>query len=64
MAETFDLLIRGGICVTPEGAIRADVGVREGHLTALGDLTAADAAEVIEGLGHGSFIDEGSFVAP
>ena len=51
MAETFDLLIRGGICVTPEGTIRADVGVRKGHITALGDLAAADAAEVIDAAG-------------
>ena len=51
MAETFDLLIRGGICVTPEGTIRADVGVRQARIDEIGDLGAADAAEVVEAAG-------------
>jgi dihydroorotase len=51
MAQTFDMLIRGGVCVTPEGIMEADVGTRQGRVTALGDLGSADAAEVINAAG-------------
>ena len=51
MAETFDLIVRGGEAVTPSGRGRADIGVRNGKIAALGDLSAADAAEVFEAAG-------------
>ena len=51
MAETFDLLVRGGTCVTPNGIGAADVGVRDGRIAAIGDLAQADAAEVVDAKG-------------
>ena len=51
MAETFDLIVRGGEAVTPSGRGRADIGVRGGKIAALGDLAAASAAEVFEAAG-------------
>ncbi len=32
----YDLLIRGGTCVTPWGSDTMDVGVRDGRIAALG----------------------------
>jgi dihydroorotase len=47
MAERFDLLLRGGICVFPWGEAAADIGVRNGRIAAIGsDL--GDAASVID----------------
>ena len=51
MSETFDLLVRGGECVTPAGIVRTDVGVRAGRVTALGDFGSASAGEVIDAKG-------------
>ena len=51
MAETFDLLVRGGTCVTPNGIGAADVGMRDGRIAAIGDLDRADAAEVVDAKG-------------
>jgi dihydroorotase len=48
MPETFDLILRGGTCVTPAGVAEADVGVRRGRIAALGALAAAAAAEVVD----------------
>lgn len=45
MAESFDLIIRGGTVFTPGGPVAADVGVRAGRIAAIGDLKAAKAAE-------------------
>ncbi|MEW5740292.1 MAG: dihydroorotase [Myxococcota bacterium] len=47
----FDLLIRGGTCVTPSGRERADVGVTDGRIAALGSLGAAQAREVLDATG-------------
>ena len=49
MAERYDMVIRGGMCVLPWGEERVDVGVREGRIVALGAL--ADAAAVIDAAG-------------
>lgn len=38
---SFDLTVKGGLMVTPEGRHRADLGVREGRITAVGDLPAS-----------------------
>ena len=48
MSNTFDLLIRGGICVTQSGIAPADVGVRNGRIAAVGWLSRAKAPEIIE----------------
>ncbi len=51
MSETFDLILRGGTCLTPGGAAAADVGVREGRIAAIGALDAGAAAEVFDASG-------------
>lgn len=47
----FDLIIRNGICVTPRGTAKTDVGVRDGRIAAIGDLVTADAVEVFDAAG-------------
>ncbi len=47
MAETFDLVLRGGKCVTPGGIARADIGVRGGRIAAIGDVDG-DGANVLD----------------
>jgi len=49
--ESFDLVIRGGICATPGGIAPADVGVRGGRIAAIGALGPAKAAEAFEAKG-------------
>jgi dihydroorotase len=46
-----DLLIRGGMCVTPNGIGEADVAVADGRILAVGSLANAKAAEVFEAKG-------------
>lgn len=41
-----DLVIRGATCVTPQGMTRADVGVTDGKVVAIGEV--ADAREVLD----------------
>ena len=48
MPDRYDLILRGGACVLPWGVEHADVGVRAGHIAALGDLRTAEAAETID----------------
>ena len=48
MAEHYDLLIRGGVCVLPWGEARVDVGVRDGLIAAVGAGAGATAEQVIE----------------
>jgi dihydroorotase len=43
MAERYDLILHGGTCMTPSGRVTADVGVSEGMITAIGDLSGASA---------------------
>ncbi|MGB8274721.1 MAG: dihydroorotase [Alphaproteobacteria bacterium] len=47
----FDLIVRGGIAATPNGILPADVGVRDGLIAEIGDLTSADAAKIVEAKG-------------
>jgi dihydroorotase len=49
--ETYDLLIRGGCCATPNGIVPADVGIRSGRIAAVGALAGAKAAEIFEAKG-------------
>jgi dihydroorotase len=51
MAETFDLIVRGGEVVNHAGRGRADVGVRGGKIVAIGDLAQASAGEVFDASG-------------
>ena len=51
MAESFDLLIRGGTAATPSGIARADVAVKDGRIAAIGALGKAKAASVFEAKG-------------
>lgn len=47
----YDLLIRGGTCVTPWGTETADVGIRDGRIAALGVPAGATAEAVIDATG-------------
>ncbi|CAA7623998.1 putative dihydroorotase [Magnetospirillum sp. LM-5] len=51
MSETFDLIIRGGAIVTPNGTAEADIGVAGGRITAIGDLAQAEAANAFDASG-------------
>jgi len=51
MAETFDLIVRGGEVVNHAGRGPADVGVRGGKIAAVGDLGQASAGEVFDAAG-------------
>lgn len=48
MSETFDLLIRNGTVVNHDGIGVRDIGVTGGRIAALGDLSAADAGEIVD----------------
>jgi dihydroorotase len=51
MADTFDLIIRGGVVATPNGISQGDVGVRAGKIAVIGSLSGAIAAETFEAKG-------------
>jgi dihydroorotase len=51
MAETFDLLVRGGEVVSHAGRGLADIGIRAGRFAAIGDLAQASAGEVFDARG-------------
>src|SRR5690242_6236954 len=48
MAATYDLILKGGTVVNQDGEGVRDVGVREGRIAALGDLSRASAGEAID----------------
>ena len=53
MAETFDLIVRGGEVANHAGRGMADVGVRAGKVAAIGDLGQASAGEIFDAVpGH------------
>lgn len=45
MADTYDLIVHGGEVVNHDGRGAADIGVRGGKITAIGDLSQASAGE-------------------
>src|SRR5919107_755503 len=47
MPQTFDLILKGGIVVNHDGRIERDVGVRNGAIAAIGDLSQASAEREI-----------------
>ncbi len=51
MAETYDLIVRGGEVVNHAGRGKADVGVKDGKIAYVGDLGQADAGEVFDAAG-------------
>jgi dihydroorotase len=51
MAETYDLIVRGGEVVNHAGRGLADVGVRGGKIVEIGDLSQASAGEVFDAAG-------------
>lgn len=51
MSDTFELIVKGGTCVNHDGRARADIGVTNGKVAALGDLSSASADEVIDATG-------------
>jgi dihydroorotase len=48
MAESFDLVLKGGTLVNHDGIGPGDIGIRDGRIAALGDLGRADAAEAVD----------------
>ena len=48
MAETYDLILRGGTVVNHDGEGVRDLGVSRGRFAAIGDLSRASAGEVID----------------
>jgi dihydroorotase len=48
MAETYDLILKGGTVVNQDGEGERDIGVRNGRFAAIGDLSRAPAGEVID----------------
>jgi dihydroorotase len=48
MSQTFDLLLKGGEVVNHDGRGRADVGIRDGKIVEIGDLSQASAGEVFD----------------
>lgn len=51
MAETYDLIVRGGEVVNHAGRGIADVGVRDGRIVEVGDLSRASAGETFDAIG-------------
>ena len=51
MAETYDLIVRGGEVVNHAGRGIADVGIRDGRFVKIGDLSQASAAEAVDATG-------------
>jgi len=48
MAETYDLILKGGTVVNQDGEGIRDIGIRGGRFAALGDLSRASAGEVVD----------------
>jgi dihydroorotase len=51
MAESYDVIVRGGICVTPSGRQETDIGIVEGKIAKIGDLATGTAETVIDAKG-------------
>ena len=48
MPQTFDLVLANGTVVNQDGALSRDVGVRDGRIAGIGDLSADSASERID----------------
>ncbi|MGH3631765.1 MAG: dihydroorotase, partial [Sciscionella sp.] len=48
MAETFDLILKGGTVVNQDGAGPRDLGIRAGRFAAIGELSCASAGRIVD----------------
>ncbi len=48
MAETYDLILKGGTVVNQDGEGIRDIGIRDGRFATIGDLSRASAGEAID----------------
>lgn len=48
MAQNFDLVLKNGTACLPHGEVRADIGVTDGRIAAIGDLGTGKAAETLD----------------
>lgn len=48
MSRTFDLILRGGTIANHDGVHKGDVAIRDGKIADLGDLTSAEAGDIID----------------
>ena len=48
MAETFDLILKGGTVVNQDGEGLRDLGIRDGRFAGIGDLSLASAGETVD----------------
>lgn len=48
MTQNFDLILKGGTVCLPFGTAETDIGVTGGKIAAIGDLGAAQAAEILD----------------
>jgi dihydroorotase len=48
MAETFDLVLKGGTLVNHDGRTERDIGVRAGRIAAIGSLASARGSQVLD----------------
>ncbi len=48
MPETFDLLLKGGTVANQDGIAPRDIGVRNGRIAAIGNLSTASAGETVD----------------
>jgi dihydroorotase len=48
MAETYDLILKGGTVVNHDGEALRDLGIRGGRFVRIGDLSLASAGEVVD----------------
>lgn len=48
---TADMIIKGGMCVTPGGIVRADIAVFEGRIIALGNINDIQAKQTLDASG-------------
>ncbi|WP_428032234.1 dihydroorotase [Ancylobacter sp.] len=48
MAQTFDLLLKGGTVVNQDGTIARDVGIRHGRIAGIGSFDAGQAGETVD----------------
>jgi dihydroorotase len=47
----YDLVLRGGVCVTPSGQLDVSIGVRDGRITAVGSIDPSEARELFDARG-------------